>query len=152
MKTTAPSRPGFSLVEVVLALGIATFCVVALLGLFSVGLASQRESRDELQAANIAQSLIAMRRISPSVEFGPDFPLPPLNGTSVPRTLMQVDENGRATTSANKIRYWLKYEVDAPASNRMEPHRVYLSLLWPGNSPVDKATGQYELLSLVRAP
>ncbi|MCE9543846.1 MAG: hypothetical protein K8R38_10095 [Verrucomicrobia bacterium] len=51
----------FSLVEVVIALGIAAFCLVALLGLFPLGLKSAKSTTDQTAAAaflgNIALDL-----------------------------------------------------------------------------------------------
>jgi uncharacterized protein (TIGR02598 family) len=53
---TRPSK-GFSLVEVVLALGILVFCLVALLGLIPMGLQSFRSAMTLTVESQIAQSL-----------------------------------------------------------------------------------------------
>lgn len=56
--TSPISKPaGFSLVEVVIALGIFSFCVVAIAGLLSVALNSTRSVVNEGAAANIAESI-----------------------------------------------------------------------------------------------
>ncbi len=47
----------FSLVEVVLALGLFSFCIVAITGLLSVGLGSSRSVVNESSAVNIASSV-----------------------------------------------------------------------------------------------
>ncbi len=49
----------FSLVEVVLALGIVSFAIVAILGLIPTGLQTSHSSQDETRAAQIAQSILA---------------------------------------------------------------------------------------------
>ncbi len=48
---------GFSLVEVVLALGVAAVAFTAIMGLFPLGLDMSRETHEETQAALIAQSI-----------------------------------------------------------------------------------------------
>lgn len=52
------SSAGFSLVEVVLALGVAAVAFTAIMGLFPLGLDLSRETHEETQAALIAQSIL----------------------------------------------------------------------------------------------
>lgn len=52
------SSPAFSLVEVVLALGVAAVAFTAVMGLFPLGLDMSRETHEETQAALIAQSIL----------------------------------------------------------------------------------------------
>ena len=56
------STSGFSLIEVVLALAVATVGLVAILGLFPQGLSSARNAVDDSFTAIIAQDTIAGRR------------------------------------------------------------------------------------------
>jgi uncharacterized protein (TIGR02598 family) len=57
MRRHRKNAHGFSLVEVVIALGLFSFCIVAITGLFSVGLRSTRSVANESLAANIAASV-----------------------------------------------------------------------------------------------
>lgn len=50
---------GFSLVEVVLALGVISFAIVAILGVLPVGLQTGHSAQDETRAAQIAQAILA---------------------------------------------------------------------------------------------
>lgn len=52
------SSAGFSLVEVVLALGVAAVAFTAIMGLFPLGLDLSRETHEETQAALLAQSIL----------------------------------------------------------------------------------------------
>lgn len=52
------SSPAFSLVEVVLALGVAAVAFTSIMGLFPLGLDMSRETHEETQAALIAQSIL----------------------------------------------------------------------------------------------
>jgi competence protein ComGC len=67
MSSSLPaSRKAFSLIEVVLALGICSFCLIALLGLLTQGLSSNRDTVSQTQAAAIArmvQSDLAVRPV-----------------------------------------------------------------------------------------
>src|SRR5437870_544450 len=52
-------RPnGFSLVEVVLAVGVIAFAIVAILGVVPVGLNTSHSAQDETRAAQIAQDIL----------------------------------------------------------------------------------------------
>lgn len=52
------TAPGFSLMEVVIALGVIGIAVVAILGVVPTGLTTGRAAQDETRAAQIAQSVI----------------------------------------------------------------------------------------------
>lgn len=52
------ASPAFSLVEVVLALGVAAVAFTSIMALFPVGLDMSRETHEETQAALIAQSIL----------------------------------------------------------------------------------------------
>ena len=60
----AKIRPGsgFSLVEVVLALGVISFALVAIIGLLPIGLASGRGSIQESRANHLADEIFATLR------------------------------------------------------------------------------------------
>src|SRR5438132_12920260 len=53
------ARRGFSLAEVVLALGVVSFAIVAILGVLPLGLQTGKSSQDETRATQIAQSVFA---------------------------------------------------------------------------------------------
>jgi hypothetical protein len=68
-------RHGFSLVEVVLALGIFTFVVVSMVGVLSLGLKTNQETQEECEAVNLLAAVIQDMRHTPvgsskSVIFG----------------------------------------------------------------------------------
>ncbi len=53
----SPGRSGFSLIEVVIAIGIISFALVGILGLFPVAMDAATKSQQETQAALIARTL-----------------------------------------------------------------------------------------------
>jgi type II secretory pathway pseudopilin PulG len=133
----------FTLVEVVLALGIASFCLVALIGLFSVGIRTERESSERLDAAHIAQSLIAARRASASAApMG--FPLPALVAGQGAEGTVLLDENGDETPAGRRARFKLSYRIDAPAAGEVAPFTLYLKISWPAQAPAGQQAGSIE--------
>lgn len=59
MKLTSRFDPtGFTLVEVVLALGIVSFAIVAIIGVLPAGLTVSHTSQDETRSAQIAQDIL----------------------------------------------------------------------------------------------
>ena len=66
MKKTRAS--GFSLVEVAMAVGIASFCLIGLIGIFPVMLNSIRESREKTLVSRMYQTVIDnLRESSPGI-------------------------------------------------------------------------------------
>ncbi len=55
----AVARRGFSLVEVALALGICSFCLVAVMGLLPVGINTNRDTLEQTAAAAVAREVVA---------------------------------------------------------------------------------------------
>ncbi len=52
-------NPAFSLVEVVLALGVVAFAIVAILGVIPVGLSTGHSAQDQTRSAQIAQDILS---------------------------------------------------------------------------------------------
>ena len=78
MKARARSAAGFSLIEVTLALGVAAFCFITVLGLIPVALQTNRNATSQTAATNIMAIVIADLRATPtanttSTQFGITF-------------------------------------------------------------------------------
>jgi uncharacterized protein (TIGR02598 family) len=56
----------FSLVEIVVALGIFSFCIVAILGMLPIGMRAARGVADESNAVSIASSIFGIWEVAPS--------------------------------------------------------------------------------------
>jgi prepilin-type N-terminal cleavage/methylation domain-containing protein len=61
--THVAASPGFSLVEVVLALAVVAVGLITIIGLFPQGLSSARRAMDDSFCAMVAQDVIAQRRV-----------------------------------------------------------------------------------------
>jgi uncharacterized protein (TIGR02598 family) len=59
IRRAAREAQGFSLVEIVLALGVIAFALIAVLGAFPVGLTTQHSAQDDTRAAQIAGDILS---------------------------------------------------------------------------------------------
>jgi type II secretory pathway pseudopilin PulG len=138
----------FSLVEVVLALGLISFALVTILGLFSIGVKINKESSDQIQAADLASRILALRRALP-ISNDSNLPIPPLTNTVLITNSQPILVAISGTTVTNNVPtsdiYNLNYRISpASTTNLMN---VYL-LLWgpPGAAePTNNPSGYYEV-------
>lgn len=143
----ASHRGAFSLVEVVLALGITTFCLISLMGLFALGLQTEKVSSDVLKISHLAQGILTERRIAPSADLGEDFPIPALlGGTSAARTTVKLNHDGRIASGGEESICALSYRIDAPPAGSRKGFTVYLDFYWPAHASPSTAEGHCEML------
>src|SRR5437899_8952823 len=138
-------RGGFSLVEVVIALGIITVGVTAVLAVFPTAFQTGHSAQDETRAAHIAQSVFGSLVAGATSQFNA-VPLPPtplsidLTASSPPTSppTLYADNNGNlipnSTNSAYAIFIYTNNAVPGftdPASANLVTVRV----AWPANAP-----------------
>lgn len=107
----------FSLVEVVVAMGIIAFALIILLGLLPVGLKSDIDSMGESQAVNLMQALIADRQATAFSTNSIVYNIPALTNIVTPltNTLFIMDDAVTTNASPATARYRVTYIVN-PAS------------------------------------
>ena len=137
------SVAAFSLVEVTLALGIAAFCLIAVIGMIPVGVQTSRGATSQTAATNIMAAVIADLRATPttmnsSAQFGLSF------ATSGTQT-RYLDGSGTSSTSltANS-----RYRLDvtwksAPTGLRYADVKVS----WPAAATAANASGSTEMFA-----
>jgi len=64
-KPSLHSIAGFSLIEVALAIGIAGFCLIAVIGIVPVGVQTNRNASSQTAATNVMAAVIADLRATP---------------------------------------------------------------------------------------
>lgn len=156
MKRRPASRRGFSLIEVVTALGIVTICVLTLMGLLAVGVNRNKSTVNQSIAVNIAGAVAADLRATPLVtqsytttetryspRFGFVLPAPGTPGTGL-QTVYVSDEGTPLTAlNANLPAGTASFRVTIqgptrPANVSGQPQRtaspVYILVTWPGNA------------------
>ena len=160
--TRLGSRPAtlraFSLIEVVLALAVMAFALVAVVGLFSVGLQTNKESADQIQATDVASLLISARRAAPTATLASgNFALPPFPtaaGTVSNGTPVNLALDGTVAASAAAAPFKLDYVVTTTAA-APKSASVYLLLWWPGTAakpPTNSPGGYYQIATQVALP
>lgn len=145
--------PAFSLVEVVLSLGICAFVLVAMMGLFSTGLRASRESEEQVQAANLASQILASRLASPS-NPSPALAIPAAALTNTfadvfGGTETYIGLDGLTTTDADAAAYRMVCRAGTNALTGPRLAQIYLLLTWPPQAAPTQASGRYETLTYV---
>jgi Tfp pilus assembly protein PilV len=160
MRSRRRLRAGFSLIEVVLAMGVVAFCLVSIIGLLSVGIGSTDASTEQTTLANILSAVSADLRSTPNPSVAAasaatgqaaaspiyGIQIPPAGVTSsLSATPMSIylGPNGERESSVAAARYLLSVWTSVPAGNRQEIV-VRLMLSWPAVVPYASASGSVE--------
>jgi len=108
----------FSLVEVVMAIGIVSFSLILLVALLPIGLKSNRDSMQESLAVNLLQSMIADRQASAFFTNSAIYNLPSIaNVTNMISGTNFIMENCVTTNAQPTVaRYCVTYTI-YPATN-----------------------------------
>ena len=122
----------FSLVEIVLALGVAGFCLIAILGLMPVGVQINRNATSQTAATNIMAAVVADLRTTPAAATtSPQFAI-----TFDTEKTLFFDASGQASTSLGPdSRYRLNITWNSAPTGL---HYAVLKVTWPAS--VDPAT------------
>lgn len=141
-------RPGgaFSLVEVVLAIGIMAFALVATLALLPVGAESNQNSAEATRAAAIMTTLETdLKNTHPSLNGGKSL----IYGLTLPYAMSGASvavnpslaagsyysvglDEGERVTPLPQARYQASVVIVKTPSNAMEPVLARLIVAWPG--------------------
>lgn len=137
---------GFSLVEVVMALGIFSFALVVMLSLLPAGLKMDQRSEDESFAVNALSAIIGDRTASSVTNKSTIYQLPALTQTNAVTTLY-LSENYTLTNQTSAL-YQVQATYLTPASGSLSPYLIHFRVTWPAAS---KATprGSLETISAI---
>jgi uncharacterized protein (TIGR02598 family) len=162
MKRCSRRAPAFSLVEVTLALGIAAFCLIAVIGIIPVGVQTNRNATSQTAATNIMAAVVSDLRATPgatntSSQFGITF------GTNATR---YFDGTGACSCdSAGLQRFnsstgscsltWnpalqLRYKLNITWSDSGSGTKLRyadLKVTWPAAATVANASGSTEMFA-----
>jgi uncharacterized protein (TIGR02598 family) len=154
----------FSLVEVVLALGVVAFAVVAILGMLPVGLDTSHAAQDNTRAPQIAQSIFAMlagqsvlrdpntgdpvvdskknRQLNASVSV-PQVANSTIDLTANKSYQLYADNDGQVSDSQTSATYAVQVKIDnSPIGfTAGSAAQVTVSVAWPVNA---KAANQVQ--------
>jgi len=169
MKLRRPSPSGFSLIEVTIALGIATFCLVALFALLPIGLNTNRDTIEQTIATSIAANIAAEIRASleaqksdllssagksQNLEQSLDLPFTDKSGAPVADQTVWVgyfDEGLQYVKSPANARYRavVQYFADTDNTNRPNGAKIMhadIAVSWPASldwgTPANPTSGK----------
>jgi len=133
---------------VVIAIGVAAFCLVAMLGLFPTGLKSVKNTVDQTAAAGYLNAVALDLRSIPlgsntSSRYG--ITLPAQGGSSTSTTNFYFNEDGTLTSSSSSVS--TRYRVQLSFSNNPATPLVTIAqiqLYWPPTASIANALGNLE--------
>lgn len=123
---------GFSLTETVVALGLFTFCVLAVIALIPVGMNAARSVSEESSAVNLSEAFFGAWRVAPS--GATTFPIPGMFA-SPPITIapgsgtMFFRGDGEQVSSAAGASMRMDFNVSSNANARSL--NIDLTFQWP---------------------
>lgn len=146
-------RAAFSLLEVVIALGVVTVGIVGILAVIPTALQTGHSAQDETRAAHIAQSvfgsLVAQAPsqfnnlrflLSDGVTLSPSIDL----GTTLsPAVTLYADNDGKLTNSATNAAYAIPIYTNTSVAWLTDPssaNAVTVRVAWPASAPAANQT------------
>jgi uncharacterized protein (TIGR02598 family) len=141
------SASAFSLVEVTLALGVAGFCLVVLLGLLPVGMRTTATASEQTATVGILGSIISDLKATPSdTSTSPGFAISiPQQGNST--TTLYFTEHGEAVPEPTTARYAVVATLSAPASSSLV--NTHIRIYWPPGATANNASGSIESMTVL---
>jgi uncharacterized protein (TIGR02598 family) len=153
MKGPAIIRGGFSLVEVTLALGVASVCLIAIFGFLPVGLQTNRDAIQQVAAGDLLGSVIADLHATPvtmprggataSPQFAINVPENPVSGATT-STLFFDGEGQFSSPLISESRYRLTITF-VPNVGSRSATLAHLKMTWPAAASPLNATGSAEM-------
>jgi uncharacterized protein (TIGR02598 family) len=134
----------FSLLEVVIALGVVTVGIVAILGVVPTALQTGHSAQDETRAAHIAQSVFGSLVANAPSQFTA-VPLPPtsvsvdLTASSSPTSpTLYADNDGNLVPNSTNAAYAVFVYTNNSVPGFTDPgtaNLVTVRVAWPANAP-----------------
>ena len=151
----------FSLVEVTLALGIAAFCLIAVIGIIPVGVQTNRNAASQTAATNITAAVVSDLRATPtagttSKQFGITF------GANATRYfdgtgscscdsagLQRVNPSTGSCSLTWSPALQLRYQLNVTWTNSGSAGLSYadLKITWPAAATAANASGSTEMFA-----
>jgi uncharacterized protein (TIGR02598 family) len=141
MKRSLHATDAFSLIEVTLALGIAAFCLITVVGLIPIAVQTNRNATSQTRATNIMAAVVSDLRATPnglttSAQFAINVPAnaatpadpPPCSGT---QTLYFNGEGQAVPAIGTDSRYRLIVTFVRNPAGATAPTYAKLKVSWP---------------------
>ena len=140
MKTGA--HKAFSLIEVVIALGLFAFCIVGIVGLLPIAANSVKSVSQESNANNIAESISGFWQVAPSgSSSGGNFTMGnfTVGDTTPTPPIFKYNNDGAIVQNDSDASLRLVYDVQN-LSGFPNSFTVNLTFTWPPNASANSTT------------
>jgi uncharacterized protein (TIGR02598 family) len=131
----------FSLIEVVIALGLFTFCIVGIVGLLPIAANSVKSISQESNANNIAESISGFWQVAPSTAStsGGNFTMGNFTVGTTGNQTFYYNNDGSNVDDQTDASLRLVYDVQN-LSNYPNTFTVNLTFTWPPNASSNSTT------------
>jgi uncharacterized protein (TIGR02598 family) len=141
----ARKSAGFSLVEVVVAIGILAFAIVAVIGLLSVGLKSGREAMSSVEAAHAASVLMSSWQTTTNAQV-PQLPSLTNSVSGWASNSFYVSDAGLPVVQPADAAFRVEVQVDQALPGEIAA-TVSLRFHWPSQST--NAAGFFDVVTAI---
>ena len=142
---------GFSLIEVVIAIGVAAFCLVAMLGLIPTGVKSVKAATDQTGASTVLNEVITDLRSTPiGADSSPTFgiSLPTAGTPTMTNSTNLIFSDSGSLVSSND--FSARYVASITLSNSSAYSTTALiQVRWPSVASSSNAQGTIETVSTI---
>lgn len=148
MASRKSSVGGFTLVEMLVAIGLFVFAITALMGVLPYGLRQVQTAANENEALAAMESLRddAKLALKEKLTTSPIHQLAlPAAGATTQIDLRSLD-NGRLSSSGENARFRIVGTLRRPTGNG-EPSFLQLRASWPANAPAGRERGSIDLVA-----
>ena len=147
--TSWPRASGFTLVEVIVALGIFVFAIIALMGVMPFGMKQVQTTSNESLAMTAMEgirddlALALTAQMTKSLRYGLT---PPSAGVTTPLDY-KIKENGEPATTQESAVFRIIGTFRRPPTSSPGPLRLHMRATWPANAPAGRESGVIELVA-----
>jgi len=143
------SRSAFSLVEVTLAVGVAGFCMLAIVGLLQTGLTSEKVTAGQTAAAGILSAVYSDLAATPATNtISPNFQFSLTNQTFLTPQTVYFSETEWTNRVGQALTPNSRYRVSvAVQSTNIGPTLVRILVTWPAAADPTNAFGAVEVMT-----
>jgi len=152
ISSASRSQNAFSLVEVVVSLGIVSFALLAIVALLPIGLQSTKDTIEETNAVNALSAIIADRQATPFNTKSVVYQLPVLtNGMPLQSNYFGITDNNQSTgATLTQAHYRVDYVVIPPVAGQLDPYQIHFKVSWP--APNTNSAGSVEVVATYPQP
>ncbi len=150
MTSRNSSVGGFTLVEMLVALGLFVFAITVLMGVLPFGMQQVQTASNENEALAAMESL----RDDAKPALKEKLPTSPIHKLALPAAggTTQIDlrslDNGKLSSNGENARFRIVGTLRRPTSGS-EPSFLQLRASWPANAPAGRERGSIDLVSAI---